>query len=169
MNKYGRINIRVATLDDINRIAEICESNSILYDPILPGAFIRQAGKFRKNGLPNSYEVLVIDHKDKIVGFLGTKEFNNQILYLVAIYLHSTNQRNGIGGKVLGELIRHYKFEGYEEIVLLVHQEASWAKSFYSKYQFQFISNFEEEIKEYGNGILSDLYIPNTELLRLIL
>lgn len=159
------IRIRNATNNDCERIAEICESNRALYDPIMPGAFTRQAVKFRSKGLPSSYDVSVIECENQIAGFLGTVEFGKKTLYLVAIYLHQTNQRSGIGGTVLRELVNRYRSEGYEEIVLLVHQEASWAKSFYMKNQFEYLSNKEQEIKAYNKGILSNLYIPNTELL----
>lgn len=163
------IRIRNATYEDCELIAEICESSSFLYDSIMPGAFARQAEKFRSKGLPSGYDVSVIEYENQIAGFIGTVEFGKKILYLVAIYLHQTSQRSGVGSTVLRKLVKHYRSDGYDEIVLLVHKEASWAKSFYIKNNFEYLSNKEQEIKAYSNGILSNLYIPNTELLSLSL
>ncbi len=139
---------------------KFCESNASLYDPIMPGAFNKQAEKFRSNGLPSTYNILVIESENQILGFLGTIECNEKSLYLVAIYLHQSHQRSGIGSIILEELVRNYRSAGYDEIVLLVHKEAVWAKSFYLKNQFKYVSSSELDIKSYGNGILSNLYIP---------
>jgi L-amino acid N-acyltransferase YncA len=166
MSLTFQINLREATEDDAQAIAEICESNVALYDPIMPGAFQKQSRKIRESGLPTTYDILVIEFNDKVVGFIGTIALNQECIYLVALYLHSDVQRQGIGQKVLKQLIIKFEKQNFKSVVLLVHQEATWAKTFYQKNGFQKISNDEKEIKAYKGGILKNYYIPSTILMR---
>lgn len=158
------IKLRKATDTDLEFIAYVCKSNSILYDSIMPGAFLKQADKYLNSGLPNSYEMFICEDYDKKIGFLGTKIVNHDTTYLVALYLNYELQRDGYGKKIITALVNQIKSESFKKIILLVHKDAYWAKSFYEKVGFNYLSNEEDFIRGYDNRILEKLYISNTEL-----
>jgi len=56
-NDKSRIVIRDVTMKDSELLAKICESNILLYDPIMPGAFKKQAEKFRSSGIKTGYDI----------------------------------------------------------------------------------------------------------------
>lgn len=158
------INLRVANNSDLEFIAHVCRSNSVLYDPIMPGAFNKQAEKYLSGGLPKSYDMFICEEVDKKIGFLGTKSLTKSTTYLVALYIDFDIQRFGYGKKIMESLLADLKSNNVDKLILLVHKDAMWAKSFYERVGFAYISDEEDVIKNYDNGILKDLYLRNTEL-----
>lgn len=169
VKKESKVQLRTATDDDKEDMAEICRSNIELYDKIMPGAFEKQAEKFENQGLSISYKTEMVEFNGENVGFTGIKNLTDQHCYLAALYLHKNFHHNGIGSSVMDIIKAKATQDGFEEILLLVHKEAIWAKQFYIKYGFITIDTEEEGIKSYGNEILKDYCLPNTELMRLII
>lgn len=161
----NKLTIRDVTIKDREILALICESNIELYDSIMPGAFLKQAKKFRKN-LPQKYNILIIELQDKVIGFIGVLTLSKESIYLVALYLHKNYQRKGLGTLILNKLKEKYRNEKFEEIILLVHKMAYWAKEFYIKEKFEIIANTQLKIQKYKNGLIKELYLKNTELMR---
>lgn len=159
-----KIKIYSATNENINDLAAIMRSNVELYDRIMPGAFQRYATFFEEYGLPKTYDVEMIEYEGEIVGFLGTIEINNDVVYLLALYFMREHQNKGIGKIVMEHKFHSYKIENRKEIVLLAHQEATWACKFYEKNGFKLISNEEDRIKSYSNKIMENHYIKNSVL-----
>lgn len=150
-------------------LARVCRSVANMYDPIMPGAFAKQAVRFEEKGLLEGYETWLIYFENRQVGFIGVKSLNRKILYLVALYLLSEEQRKGLGKKALEQLEQVYRSQGYQEIVLLAHQDANWAIAFYQKNGFEIIGTDEEEIFGYQDSILKGIYLPSTVLMRFML
>lgn len=160
------IHTRDAVDKDKYTLAVICESISPLYDPIMPGAFQSQALKYIERGIPTSYKVEMIEVESQPIGFLGAIQLDKDITYLVALYFHAEQQRKGYGKVALEILKEKNKSRGCKEIILLAHNEATWAVSFYLKNGFEVISYHEDEIRAYNNGILRSMYLPNTVLMK---
>ena len=160
------VQIREAKASDVEIMAEVCRSNASLYDPIMPGAFKKQAEKFITNGLPQSYSPFIIQRSNEDVGFIGYKDVSEMSRYLIALYLLSDFQRKGIGDKAINEFFKRASDDGINEIILLVHERAHWARQFYEKKGFVIVSREEDYIRAYDSGILRDYYLPNTVLMK---
>lgn len=164
---HSEIKIYKASDQHIEDLGNICLSNVELYEPIMPGAFQKYAGSISRHGLPTTYDVMVIEYKCKIVGFIGTIQLADDIVYLMALYLLREYQGMGIGKLVMGKLISTFQNKSKNEIVLLAHKDAKWAISFYEKQGFNLISEIEADIKNYANGLLEKHYIKNSVLFSL--
>lgn len=151
------VELIAATLADLPFVAEVCESVVPMYQEIMPGSFERQAEKFRTaQTLPEQYTLLLIVHHGERVGFIGYSAFSEEVIYLVALYIHAAHQRSGIGGKALEKLLADFWERGYGEVLLFAHQEAEWAINFYYHHGFQPVSEDLQAIKQYRNGILAN-------------
>ncbi|WP_034328426.1 GNAT family N-acetyltransferase [Alkaliphilus transvaalensis] len=159
------LSYRSATDGDKYFLRLVCLNTSKLYQYILPGAFDKQADKFMKEGLPSTYSINIIELTNEPIGFIGTTKLDAATLYLTALYFLSSYQRKGYGELILKQLISRSQKEGYQEIVLLVHEKAHWAISFYSKLGFKCISNVESEIKAYKDSKLKPYAIPSTMMM----
>lgn len=160
------IQLHEALVTDLAYLAEVCESVVPLYQPIMPGAFERQAERFRTaQRLPAEYRITVIRQEGERVGFLGVRPLREDILYLVALYIHAGHQQKGIGSAVMKSLCRKAEEQGCREILLLAHEKAEWAIRFYQRHDFVLVSADWEEISEYGDGLLAGIVIPQTVLM----
>jgi Acetyltransferases len=166
---YSEINIYKASEQHIEDLVKICLSNVDLYEPIMPGAFQKYAGSISQNGIPKIYDVMMIEYKCEVVGFVGTIELRDGIVYLMALYLQREYQGKGIGKIVMDKLKDYFHKKGNNEIVLLAHKDAKWAISFYEKQGFNFISRLEMDIKGYANTQLEKHYITSTVLYSLMI
>jgi len=166
-NDKSTVVIRDATMRDSELLAQICESNIVLYDSIMPGAFKKQSEKFRSNGIKTGYDIYIIEKNGVGVGFIGTINLSDDKTYLIALYLHHSTQRQGIGHETMNQIINRSSEKGVSEILLLVHSQAHWAVNFYESYGFEIMGSNESEIKNYSSGIIEKLYIPNTYLMTL--
>ena len=159
------IEINKANSEDIGIIAKVCRRTSSLYDPIIPGSFEKQATRYEEQGLPSQYEISIIRSDGMGIGFLGEKQLNDKVFYLVAIYLLEEYQGKGYGREVFDQLLQQLEKTDSERIILLVHKEAKWAKGFYDKLGFDIIAEtFEDAIK--AEPCIEKLYIKNTLLMR---
>ncbi|MDH8676833.1 GNAT family N-acetyltransferase [Fusibacter bizertensis] len=165
----SEIKIYKASEQHIEALVKICLSNVDLYEPIMPGAFQKYAGSISQNGIPKTYDVMMIEYKCEVVGFVGTIELKDGIVYLMALYLQREYQGKGIGKIVMNKLKDYFQKKGNNEIVLLAHKDAKWAISFYEIQGFNFISRLEMVIKGYANTQLEKHYITSTVLYSLML
>lgn len=158
------IRIYPATDKDIKDLARIMRSNIEIYHPIMPGAFQKYATYFEEYGVPNTYDVEMIELDGSTIGFIGTIKITDDSIYLLALYLMREYQNKGIGKKIIDDLIHSYSAENRKEIVLLAHKNATWACKFYEKNGFELISMDEGDIKNYSDRILEKHYIRNSVL-----
>jgi len=160
------IHIRNAVPDDDVLLSKVCLSNAELYEPIMPGVFVKQAEKFLKKGLSTSYDTQIIELNHEGIGFIGHKQLSEDHIYLAALYIFRDLQGQGFGQDVMNQLIKGAENAGVKEILLLVHEDATWAKNFYLKYGFAVVDTQESIIKTYADGLLEDYYLPHTVLMR---
>ena len=147
-------------------LARVCKDAKVMYSEIIPESFERQAKKFENQGLPENYDIYLIQKNNKKIGFLGIKRINKNIIYLVGLYLLLDYQRKGDGSKVINKLVSNKKKEDFEEIILLVHKDAYWAINFYKKVNFEIETDNFKKIKEYADGAIKDFTIPSTVLMK---
>lgn len=158
------IKIYKANEQHVEDLVKICLSNVELYEPIMPGAFQKYASGILQNGLPTTYDVMMIEYKCVVVGFIGTIQLEEGIVYLMALYLQREYQGKGIGKIIMDKLKAFFQNKGNNEIVLLAHKDAKWAISFYEKQGFNFISGLEIDIRSYANTQLEKYYLKNSVL-----
>lgn len=158
------IKIYKANDPHVDDLVKICLSNVELYESIMPGAFQKYASGILQNGIPATYDVMMIEYKCEVVGFVGTIELKEGIVYLMALYLQREYQGKGIGKIVMDKLKDFFQNKGNNEIVLLAHKDAKWAISFYEKQGFNFISGLEIDIRSYANTQLEKYYLKNSVL-----
>lgn len=110
-------------------LADVCRSVAPMYD-FMPGAFEKQADKYEK-ALPSHYRLKIIEDSEKKIGFIGYKIINEDIVYLLACYIHDDYQRSGYGKKAYQLYEKHVCALGFKKTILQVHHKATWAISFY--------------------------------------
>jgi ribosomal protein S18 acetylase RimI-like enzyme len=159
------IEIRLATIEDCGFLAKVCRSVSALYDPIMPGAFEKQAVKYEAGGLPKNYEVYIISLEGQPIGFVGLKDITEEIAYLPALYFPMEQQRKGQGRQTVNVITDMLEQRGIKEIVLLVHKDAHWAVNFYKNNGFEVITEDLEEIMKYANCNMEAFALPGTILM----
>jgi|Deesub1362A_J573_1020465.scaffolds.fasta_scaffold01767_6 ribosomal protein S18 acetylase RimI-like enzyme len=159
------IEIISAVPDDSFFMARVMRSVIPLYEPIMPGAFERQALRFERDGLPRNYNVSIIRLEGQPIGFVGFTSLTPEIAYLIALYLLPEHQRKGYGTKVLNMVVDSLSQKGIKEVILLVHQKAYWAINFYVKNGFRIITTNEDEIRTYANSTMERYVISSTILM----
>lgn len=152
-------------------IASVCKESTKLYDPLMPGAFDQQAEIFEEEGIPEDYRFRIIYEGEEKVGFVGDTDVaidvaaGKKVNYLIMLYLKENKYRSGIGSEVLKLYEAELKEQGgYEEITLLAHPGATWAKDFYRKNGYKLLIGSEHE--DYKEKVLEDMYIDGTVIFR---
>lgn len=161
-----KIKLIKAAADDRGFLARVCKDAKVMYSEIIPESFEKQAKKFETQGIPENYDIYLIQQNNKKIGFVGIKRINKNIIYLVGLYLLLEYQRKGYGSKVINKLVSNKKKEDFEEIILLVHEDAYWAIDFYKKVNFEIETDNIKKIKEYAEGAMEDFTIPSTILMK---
>lgn len=152
-----------ATEADASFVAAVARDAIPLYDPLLPGAFERFAARVEGDGLPPAYRTFLI-HRDRLpVGFAGLDaNLPHGIVYLAALYLRTESRRHGTGRAVLETIAREASAAGARELALLVHRDATWARSFYGRHGFRLVTDDPAAIRDYAGGGLARHALPAT-------
>ena len=146
-------------------LAQVCRDAILFYENIIPGSFEKQAFRFEREGLPNSYEISIVYYENHSIGFIGSISLTPNTTYMVALYLLNEYQRRGLGTEILDIFTNSLYQNGKNEVVLLAHKDASWAKDFYRKNGFGVVTDEEHRIKEYADSSMNKFYLPNTLLM----
>jgi len=139
---HSVISIRSATIDDVSAILDIVNysilhTTSNYHYEVLPLETQLQwfADKQSKN-----YPVIVAEHNGRTVGFGTYGMFREKIGYQYtvehSVYVDEDYIGQGIGGKLLTELIRLAKAEGYHVMVGGIDAENSGSIAFHKRYGF---------------------------------
>ncbi len=151
--------------NDREFLSKVCLDAAKLYDSILPGAFNKQANRYLDRGLPDAYEIEIIQQEKENIGFIGTVALDEETLYLTAIYILSNYQGQGFGTETLEAIKKKSYNKGIKKVALLVHSRATWAITFYEKMGFSIIETEADRIKEYSANRMSKYYLPDTLLM----
>jgi ribosomal protein S18 acetylase RimI-like enzyme len=93
----------------------------------------------------------------RLVGCGGIKELGKLTAKLKMLYIHKDFRRSGIGSKILRELLRFAKENGYRMVVLDVGVNNKAAQGFYSAHGFEFFK--PEPRKDWEETKKSDEYV----------
>lgn len=159
------LEIKPASLNDCYILSDICLKTDPIYKDILPNAFKKQAKKFEEYGLPNNYDIFLINDQNNTIGFIGLKNLSKDIAYLVAIYIYPEYQHNGYGKNSLNLIINQLKRDNIKKLLLLVHSKAEWAINFYLNYGFTAVYDKLDDIENYCDCILKGYALPSTVLM----
>lgn len=156
--------IREATDSDRHDIGHILHSVDPLYSSIMPGSFSRYADKIIAHGLPTKYDSYVLENYSEVIGFIGTKDLDNSIGYVLALYIHHDQHGKGYGKQALDFIEDMFKSKQMNEIIIQVHEKAHWAINFYMKYGYR-LEDKPLSIEHYKKNILKNYQISHTLLL----
>jgi ribosomal protein S18 acetylase RimI-like enzyme len=85
--------------------------------------------------------------------------------YLSAFYFLPEYQRQGYGKKALQQLESTYQNLGFQEMLLLVHQNAPWARSFYQNMGYKTLAEHKTSIVRYAGAGIEHLLEPGLFLM----
>lgn len=158
-----------ATAADAPFVATVARDAIPLYDRLLPGAFERFAAKVEREGLPPAYRVSLVRLDGRPVGFAGLDAtLPGGVVYLAALYLAEVERRRGVGGAALEAIAASAIAAGAEELVLIVHRDATWARAFYEARGFLFVTDDPAALRAYAAGALARHALPETTPVRLL-
>ena len=161
--------IRNATIDDIERIADIkIEGWQTAYRGIIDDNFLNNMDRKteiekRKKNIENGVNIIVAELNNKIVGFCLYRNYNNYPgkfqkeadCEISSLYVTSKLKRNGIGRKLMQYVIDLLKKEGKKQMILGCLKENYPSRAFYEKMGGKILSYDEIEFgnKNYGLAI----------------
>lgn len=150
MNKKLKIEIRQAELKDVNKILEIVNyeilNSTVLYD-YKERTYENQLKWFEQKQL-NGMPVIVAKNKDVVVGFGTYGIFRPWAAYQFSvehsIYVDKDSRANGVGKKLLTNLIELAKENGFHTMIAGVDSSNEKSFEFHKKFGFVEIGTFKE-------------------------
>lgn len=141
--------IQIEETKDPTNVCRALHENHHLYEPLVGEGIRRQADKWSLNGLPEKYTFFNILSNHEPVGFQAIKSLSADTLYLVGLYFNREAQGKGFGTTLLRRLKEDALAKGFKKIVLLAHEEASWALGFYEKNGFRAVTTDRDQMVDY--------------------
>ncbi len=142
-----KFDIRLATLDDAKRCADIhARSWSFAYNDIVPKEIIDEHNArwlmiWSKMLINNNQSHYVITLDDIIIGFLTIaisrdKDLKDSFFEIIGLYLTPEYIGAGYGKQTMNWIKKEIKSRGYDNISLWVLEENNTARQFYEKSGF---------------------------------
>lgn len=154
-----KIQIRPAIFEDLQEILEINNheilTSTINYD-FVPKTIQEQIQWFdqKKNA---GFPILVACSNDKVAGFATFGTFRPKPGYRFtvehSVYIGSTYRGQGIGRKLLSELIQIAKMSGYHTLVGGIDSLNEGSYLFHQKLGFKEVARFKEVGHKFGNWL----------------
>ena len=160
--------IRNATIDDIERIADIkIEGWQTAYKGIIDDDFLDSMDREkeiekRRNNVENGVNIIVAEKDKIIVGFCLYRNYNkdtdkypNADCEISSLYITSKLKRNGIGRELMQYVISLLRKEGKKQMILGCLKENYSSRAFYEKMGGKVLNYGEIEFgnKKYGLAI----------------
>ena len=160
--------IRNATIDDIERIADIkIEGWQTAYKGIIDDDFLDSMDREkeiekRRNNVENGVNIIVAEKDKIIVGFCLYRNYNkdtdkypNADCEISSLYITSKLKRNGIGRELMQYVISLLRKEGKKQMILGCLKENYSSRAFYEKMGGKVLNygEIEFENKKYGLAI----------------
>jgi N-acetylglutamate synthase-like GNAT family acetyltransferase len=127
---------------DFETIYEIINDASIAYKGIIPTDRWKEPYMQKEEletQINEGVEFWSYKENNKILGVMGI-QFKTEVTLIRHAYFRTTARQKGIGGKLLKHLIN----KAETPILIGTWKDASWAISFYKKYDFRILSNEEK-------------------------
>lgn len=163
--------LRLANFEDNAFIQQVFEAMLPQYQAFMAESFqsnianlklLTQKGlDFSATGLSAS----IVSVQGLAVGFVALGPLSPRLAYLSALYLLPEHQRQGFGAAVMTQVDANYKAKGFQEIVLLVHQQADWAQLFYRQLGYRLVASQATAMLRYAGPGLSHLIEPGLILM----
>jgi len=123
--------IRKATLKDKKFVKELDKENM---QPLIETTGQKYSGHMFDRF--NSKDCLIIEDKDKLVGFLYF-EIIGKKLHIFSIQIKRKFQQKGYGNKLMGHIITFAKEKKLKKIILEAHDSNKQAINFYKNLKFK--------------------------------
>lgn len=144
------IEIRAATEKDIPAILEIINyeilNSTILYD--YEERSLKQQLEWFYNKERENMPVLVAEKEERVIGFATFGIFRPWAAYQFSIehsiYIHKNNRGQGIGKKLMVELIKIAKERKYHTIIAGVDTSNEGSYQFHKKFGFKEVGRFNQ-------------------------
>ncbi|KTD40416.1 GNAT family N-acetyltransferase [Legionella parisiensis] len=161
-------NIRTATLDDAEAIAQIhiCSWQKMYRDfipeVILQNLSLKDRTKQWYDLIELGVKVLIIEINNQIVGFASICPFrdfseDSSMGEISAIYLHPDYWRMGLGTQLCLAAISELANQGYKKILLWVFEDNIQARKFYDALGFEATSSTKLEEFYEGGALLKEI------------
>ncbi|SNZ00981.1 GNAT family N-acetyltransferase [Flagellimonas pacifica] len=127
---------------DFDTIYEIINDASIAYKGIIPDDRWKEPYMSKEEletQINEGVEFWNYKENNKIIGVMGI-QFKAEVTLIRHAYVRTSARQKGIGGKLLNHLIN----KAETPILIGTWADASWAISFYKKYDFRILSNEEK-------------------------
>lgn len=166
-----KLTLTPARFEDHATIYAIFEAMLPQYQRIMPGSFeanLENLRRIQAKGMDFSATGLtgyMIQTPKATVGFAAVGPLNARQAYLSAFYLLPIYQRQGLGAQALQDVERHYARLQFQEILLLVHREATWARTFYQKMGYKTLAEHTLAIVQYAGQGIAHLIEPGLILM----
>lgn len=141
------------------------------YTAIMPGSFeanLENLHRLQAKGFDFTATGLtgyLIETQSEPIGFTAVGPLSPRLAYLSAFYFLPEHQRKGYGKKALRQLEKTYQNLGFQEMVLLVHQQAHWASNFYKKMGYKTLAEHRSSIVQYAGAGIEHLLEPGLFLM----
>lgn len=161
----------MARLQDNPFIKSVFSAVLPLYRELLPGIFednMQNMDILTEKGL--SFEACglsgyIIEAQQQPIGFAAIGLLKPHLGYLAALHFLPAYQRQGYGSQSMQELERRYRQQKIQELILLVHREATWARGFYTGLNYRVIAEAPASIISYAGPGIEHLIEPGLILM----
>lgn len=168
MIKNVTSNIRTATLDDAEAIAQIhiCSWQKMYRDfipeIILQNLSLKERTQQWRDLIGQEAKVLIIEINNQIVGFASICPFrdfsaDSSMGEISAIYLHPDYWRKGLGTQLCLAAISELANQGYKKILLWVFEDNTQARKFYDALGFEATSSTKLAEFYEGGALLKEI------------
>lgn len=160
-----------ATFGDFAFIEKVFAAMIPQYAPIMPGSFEANLENLRRLQEKNldfqatGLTGYVVETDTTALGFIAVGPLSPRQAYLSAFYFLPEYQRQGCGKKALKQLENTYQNLGFQEMLLLVHQKAAWARNFYQNMGYKTLAEHKVSIVQYAGAGIEHLLEPGLFLM----
>ena len=165
------LSLRPTVVSDNAFIRSLFAAALPLYSELMPESFaanLENMDILTEKGLDFNATGLdgwIIEAEGIPVGFAGLGPLNPRQAYMAALYFLPAQQRRGFGSQALGRLEAHYLTQGFDEILLLVHQQADWARNFYTREGYRLLAQDPSVMLAHAGERLLHLIEPDLVLM----
>ncbi len=171
MHNNHTLYLTPATFADYAFINEVFEATLPLYKDVMPGSFeanLENLKRLEERGLDFSATGLkgyLLETDTARIGFAAVGPLSPRLAYLSSMYILPAYQRQGYGLETMKQLEAYYKSLAFQELCLLVHTKAPWARDFYKKAGYRVQADQPHSIVTYAGESIRHLIEPGLMLM----
>lgn len=150
--------IREATAEDLGAINDIYNHfvlHSICTYQEVPSSLNERQKWYDQHGEKHPITVAIID--DQIVGWGSLSKFHARTAYRFtvenSVYVHHQHHKQGLGSRILGDLIERAKALGHHTIIAGIDSEQAGSIALHSKFGFQKVAHLKQVGYKFGRWL----------------